>query len=400
MRLNGNPYFIRGAAGRQYPDELFESGGNSIRSYVETSQDLDTAQRYGLTVLVGIPMAQAGGGFRYDNPEAVAKQLSGIRETVRRHRDHPSLLMWALGDEPELRVSGAERVRLWRAIEEAARAVKQEDPNHPVITVIAGTDDGKVKEVAEFCPSLDALGINAFEKAATVPDALAEQGWNKAYVLTEYGPRSHREVETTLWGAPIEDDSTTKARLYLSSYQAAVEGKPNCLGSYAYLWGSKHVRTSTWYSMFLSTGSPTGAVDVVRFLWTGSWPVNRAPEIGPQGLQIALEGLRADTGLRQFPPGATIHCSVDADDPEGDPVIVAWEVRPDIAALETPPSNPEDPGADPAPPIEGLVQLSELYRAVIRVPGKPGHYRVFAYVRDSKGSAATVSAPIAVTGTL
>ena len=139
----------------------------------------------------------------------------------------------------------------WQAVEDLVRLVKQEDPRHPVIVVTAGINAKKLAEVKQFIPSIDALGINSYSEAANVPGVLATNGWDGPYLITEFGPRGYWEVETTPWGLPIEDDSSTKMRSYLAAYQGAVEGQPNCLGSYVFYWAQKQERTHTWFGMFL-----------------------------------------------------------------------------------------------------------------------------------------------------
>ncbi|MCP5109277.1 MAG: hypothetical protein GY953_00420, partial [bacterium] len=266
LLFNGSPYFVKGAGGNQYLDKLIESGGNSIRRWETTAEDLREASRRGLTVLAGIPLGKPRKGFDYADTLAMAGQMELVRQTVRSYRDHPALLMWALGNETELDASAEDRLLVWNAIEQLAAVVKQEDPNHPVITVIAGAGGGKVAELAEHCPTLDAIGVNAYGEASRIADALARQGWNKPYLVTEFGPRGHWEVEKTPWDLPIEDDSTTKAAHYLESYEKAVLDQTKGIGSYVFLWGEEQEKTHTWYGMFLPDGSPTAAMDVMTYV--------------------------------------------------------------------------------------------------------------------------------------
>jgi hypothetical protein len=349
------------------------------------------AERRGLTVLAGIPIPKAGPAFDYGDPAPVALQEEAVRAVVRQYRDHPSLLIWAIGDEPERDAAPEDRVHLWQAIDRFARAAKQEDPNHPVITVVAGVGDGKAAEILEYTPSLDALGVNAYASAGTVRESLAAQGWNKPYILTEFGPRADWETDLTEWKVPIEDDSTVKARHYRASYQAAVADNPLCLGSYVYYWGNRQERTHTWYSMFLPEGNSTSTVDAVTYLWTGSWPPNRAPWIGPAGVSVEFDLDAGDTGRRTFPPATTLHCAVDAGDPEDDPLLVEWELRSDNSA--TGHRGKEEPTP---PALGGVVRTTQSNRAVIVLPERPGDYRIFAYVEDPAGSVATVNVPIQV----
>lgn len=141
--------------------------------------------------------------------------------------------MGALGNESEINATESGRVKLWQALGEMAKAVKQIDPRHPVITVLAGA--GRLDEVKQYCPSLDAIGINTYGEMLKLPETIAAKGWNKAYIVTEFGPRGHWKVAKPPWGLPIEDSSTEKADFYLRGYQHAVQNRPDCLVSCVFL---------------------------------------------------------------------------------------------------------------------------------------------------------------------
>lgn len=132
---DGQPYFVKGAVGGVYLEELAAAGGNSIRAGVTA---LDRAQALGLSVLVDLPFGKQRWGFNYGDPAAVNRQREELRSMVERHKDDPAVLAWALGNELEIRTSAEQRVALWREIDAVARMIHRIDPNHPVITVVGG----------------------------------------------------------------------------------------------------------------------------------------------------------------------------------------------------------------------------------------------------------------------
>jgi hypothetical protein len=220
----------------------------------------------------------------------------------------------------------------------------------------------------------------------TMPEDIARQGWKRAYIVTEFGPRGHWQVPKTPWKIPIEDTSTEKAEFYEKAYRYAVEGQPNCLGSFVFYWHQKMEKTHTWYGMFLSDGSRTESIDFMTRVWTGEWPKNRAPRVSRVRARPEVEPAHV------YRPGAVIECEIAASDPDGDALDVAWDVRVDAA---------DDPrvGGDwepDQPPIPGAVLERSGVRARIRLPEKPGNYRIFAYARDGKGSAGTANLPVRV----
>ena len=104
LRREGQPYFIRGAGGdEKLWGKLAASGGNSVRLWGDDrlGEQLDLARREGLTVTAGIWLPQIRQGFDYTDAQAVAGLREHVRRTVLRYKDHPALLLWALGNEME-----------------------------------------------------------------------------------------------------------------------------------------------------------------------------------------------------------------------------------------------------------------------------------------------------------
>jgi hypothetical protein len=197
-------------------------------------------------------------------------------------------------------------------------------------------------------------------------------------------------VAKTEWKVPIEDSSTEKAEFYIRAYRHAVENRPQSLGSYTFYWSQKMEKTHTWYGMFLPDGSRTAAVDAMQYLWTGKWPQNRAPAVGPLKITVNMADSRSGAG---YVPGSRLLCNLDVYDLDGDALRIAWELRPDVS---------DDPrvGGDfeeSVAPIDGAVKWTRLRQSEIELPRKPGKYRIFAYAWDGNGAAATVNLPVLVT---
>lgn len=384
---NGEKYYINGAGGMRSMELLPPAGANSVRSWSPpTDADLNKAHSLGLSVMLGLPVGKPRQGFDYSNAAAVQKQRERTRELVRKHKDHPALLIWALGNESELRADEKTRIVLWKEIEELAKIVKQEDKSHPVITVLAGAGRSNLVELMEHCPSLDAVGINTYGGMLKLPEAVKAQGWKKAWMVTEFGPRGHWEVDKTPWGLPIEDTSTEKAEFYAKAYQTGIKGQPACLGSYVFQWGQKQEKTHTWYGLFLPEGDQLNPVDVMTEGWSGKPAVNRAPKTGRIRLTGAIESGR---GWARVKTGAKLGISVDAEDPDGDLVFITWDLRKDVS------DNPST-GGDREPAVESIEGAIDGSSVII--PKEPGNYRLFVYARDGKGKAATANVALRAEG--
>ncbi len=384
---NGQPYFIKGGGGWRYLDQLKAAGGNSLRTWGAPTDGalLDKAQELGLTVTFGIWLGHKDHGFDYNDPKQVKDQFGKAKAIVERYKDHPALLIWGVGNEME-GVEGMERgwvdPAVWTAVEDVAKMIKREDPDHPVVTVVAEFNAEKIAAIKKYCPSLDALGINSYGTMLTLPERLRKAGWGKPYIVTEFGPAGPWQTQTTPWGAPIEESSTLKAYDYLCRYYAAVASQDGwCLGSYVYLWGMEErdvSKTHTWYAMFMPGGGERlGAVEAMTLAWTGKFPDNRAPEI------IFCQ---TDAAFEEVVPGSQHTAAIFARDPDGDPLEVRWEVRPEIPTL-----------AGPAPqPLPECILHADGMRLTYGVPKKPGGYRLFIYIYDRKGNGASANIPFLV----
>ncbi len=384
---NGEPFFIKGAVGNRFLERLVQAGGNSIRAGVK---DLDTAHALGLTVLVNLPFGKPRWGFDYTDRAAVAKQLEELCRTVQSVKDHPALLMWAIGNELEIWTTPEQREPLWRAVDEAAQTIHEVDGRHPVITPVGCDYRHLLWEIDALCPALDAIGINAYQDMLTLPEDLRQLRWERPYVVTEFGPRGHWQVIKTPWGMPLEDSSTHKAEFYRRAYEHAVLSRPNCLGAYVFHWSFHHEKTHTWYGMFLEDGSATESVEVMQYFWTGHYPRNRCPRIEEMYVQQGDGSPQRVYATLQA--GRVVQATVEASDPDGDTLGIRWELRPDVA------DNPNVGGdrEEPVQPIAGAILDTSGNRATVQMPQQAGRYRLFVYVLDGAGNAATANMPLLV----
>ena len=101
---NGKPYYIKGAGAKSNFKTIVESGGNSIRLWsTNKSSLLDSAQKYGLSVCQGIWIAQERNGFDYNDDYNVKGQIELIKKEILRVKDHPSIILWGIGNEVDLK---------------------------------------------------------------------------------------------------------------------------------------------------------------------------------------------------------------------------------------------------------------------------------------------------------
>jgi hypothetical protein len=388
LRRDGAPYLIRGAGGWDQLDRLAAAGGNTIRTWGLDHLELvidgrtlpDLAHAHGLTLMAGI-WVQHAADFDYGDEAAKQRQRDEIRTGVRRFRHHPAILLWGLGNEAE-GFGPTTDPRLWQELEILAGIVREEDPTRPIATVIAGAPAHKIRSIQEHFPSLELLGVNAYSGALDLPATLRAGGWEKPYLLTEFGPRGFWEVPKTAWGAPLEPSPRDKMETYRAAYETVPVGDAGrCLGSFVFLWGQKQELTFTWFGMFLPTGEKLPPVDVMTYAWSGDWPANRSP---------IVERFESTAYLARIAPVSEHTATAYVTDPEDDPLTYEWQL------LAEGPFDWGPAGWPVMPPHPKLILEQNGPNLRFRAPATTGHYRLFVIARDGHGGAGSWNFPFTV----
>jgi hypothetical protein len=381
----GKPYFIKGAGGTNYMDRLANYGGNSIRTWDSKNGDdvLNKANNLGLTVTMGLNVARERHGFDYNDTAAVKQQLENLRQEVHKYKNYPALLIWGIGNELNLEYKNP---KVWDAVNVIAKMIHQEDPNHPVTTMLAGVNKREIDFIKARCPDLDLLSVQVYGGLARVPQALRAAGWDGPYMVTEWGPTGHWESMQTPWKASIEETSSQKAAVYKSRYEASIKQDKRCVGSYVFLWGQKQERTPTWYGLFTEQGEESEVIDVMQYLWTGSWPNNRAPHID----SLLLNNKKA-SDIVYLQPDQDYKITVFANDPNQYKLTARWELLPESTDLKNGGDRESRPEAIPA-----SIVVKNLNEAILKTPKKEGPYRLFLYLSDGHNKVATANIPFYV----
>ncbi len=380
MTRGGEPYFVKGAGGDSHLEQLAALGANSIRTWSTGGLDaiLDKAASLNLTVSAGIWLESECAWFSYSKPEQCAKQLERVKTEVIKSRNHPALLAWGIGNEAE---GDGNNPAYWQQLDKLALMVKEIDPAHPTYTSVAGLNPSKTKGLNEFTPHLDYVGINTYGGVFGLRKHLESVGWTRPWMLTEWGPRGFWECPKNKSGAPIEQTGSEKAAMIDRGYDEVLAKRGSCLGSYIFLWGWKFEASATWFGLLTVDGKTTESVDVLQEKWSGRKPVNRAPTV-----QV-IQGVPAGT----LAPGTTFTAQAVASDPEGDPLSWKWAVLPEKPAAAGKGKKPAMPAA-----VKGTITAAPMDHAEVTAPAKPGDYRLYLWVDDGKGHAASSNVPFTV----
>jgi hypothetical protein len=394
LTVDGKPFYIKGAGldlGIDNIKSLASHGGNAFRTWrVENGERsgleiLDEAHQHGLMVCMGLEVARERHGFDYDDEVAVGQQLALIKQDILALKDHPALLMWGIGNELNLRHTNP---KVWDAVNDLSKMIHEVDPNHPTTTMLAGAEPEDIVLVAKRCTDVDLLSFQVYGEIDQLPRFLSESKFKGAYTVSEWGATGHWESPCTDWKRPIEANSSDKAESYKERYLNYIAAdKAQCIGSFVFLWGQKQERTPTWYGVFLDNGLRLEAAQVMQQLWSGEQQAHRAPVISA----MTIDGSTAADSVRLKQDklyGAQISIAKQSNQA----LSFRWEIMREVD------KDVESDGGDFEPTPEVVWQLSATVASaqIQFVAPDAGEYRLYVYVEDSYGSAATANVPILV----
>ncbi len=389
--VNDKPFYIKGA-GLEFGDisSIAKHKGNSFRTWRTENghrsgkEVLDEAHENGLMVTMGIEVARERHGFDYNDETAVQEQLELIKKEVLELKDHPALLIWAIGNELNLHYTNP---KVWNAVNEISKMIHRVDPNHLTTTTLAGISKKDIDLIKERSSDIDILSFQLYGVLPTLPTLIKKYNWEGAYMVTEWGATGHWEVAKTKWGAPIEENTTVRADNFLKRYREGIEvDTSQCIGSYVFLWGQKQERTPTWYGMFLEDGTKTESVDVMHFVWTGTWPENKAPKI--QAFTINNKFAHQSVILNC---GEECSASFKIHNFQTETLNYSWEILYESVAKEEGGDYEERPDA-----VDISVLSYDKGELKFKAPAKKGNYRLFGYVNNGQSKAATANIPFKV----
>lgn len=381
LMRDGQPYMVKGAGGTDRLEELAARGANSLRTWSTDGLNavLDEAEKRNLTVSAGIWLESECGWFSYHKPEDCAKQTERVLREVEKFKDHPALLAWGLGNEAE---GDGGNAAFWQQLDRLALKVREADPAHPTFTALAGMSPAKAKGLNEHAPHLDFVGINTYGAVFSLRKSLTEMGWTRPWMVTEWGALGFWERPKRPWGAALEQTSTEKAEMMDKACRTVLtEIRGGFLGSYAFVWGWKLEGSATWFGLITDKGETTAAADVLQRFWTGRAPANQAPAVS------GLEGVPAE----EIAPLTKFTAKAAASDADGDSLTWRWAVLPEL-------ENHDAGRPQPMPPAipDTLSDAAAAGALTVTAPARPGHYRLYIWITDGHGHAATANMPFAI----
>lgn len=305
--INGEPFYFTGfgkhedtpVRGKGHDDvflvhdfELFDwIGANSFRTshYPYAEEVYDYADRHGIVVIdetpaVGQNFGLMGGVFGGETLATFSEETVGqaaqdahrqvIRELIARDKNHPSVVLWSIANEPESHTDEAEAY--FRPLFELAREL---DPSRPVGFVNVMLSPHGACKVSAMA---DVLMLNRYYGwyVDTADLAAAERHWraelagwaseNKPIIITEYG------ADTISGFHSLNPDpwSEEYQREYLAMNHRVFDDCAAVVGEQ--VWNFADFRTSNAIfrvggnkkGIFTSERKPKAAAHLLRERWT------------------------------------------------------------------------------------------------------------------------------------
>lgn len=386
---NNEKFIIKGAAGFSYLKELKEAGGNTLRTYDTTNLGaiLDSANKYGLSVMVGLPMIHSKFMKEfYEKEELKNKQILAFKNVIKKYKDHPALLIWCLGNEIDFPIT-IFKSTFYGHFNALVEMVHQEDQNHPVTTTLI-----KRRQVLSLLlrvSSLDFISINVFGKISTFKNELEDYNlfWKGPFLISEWGVNGYWETEKTAWDAPIENTSTKNSEIIKERYKSLIEinswPKQRCIGSIVFFWGEKQEKTGTWFSMFIDNGKKSSSVIQLSELWTGK----KIWEEGPKLKYMLLNKKGAKDNIMVL--AGSLNNAEILQETMDSTIIYKWGIYNEELQIDHNRNTLTQP-------LNGLIFNMDNSNIIFKAPSKEGAYRVAVKVFDRKGNCSTVNTPFYV----
>lgn len=307
--INGEPFYFTGfgkhedtpVRGKGHDDaylvhdfQLLEwTGANSFRTshYPYAEEVLDFADRHGIVVVdetaaVGLNLGVQGGltgipptpTFAEENFGGETKNVHAqhLRELIARDKNHPSIVMWSIANEPASNEDGAREY-----FEPLVDLARELDPTRPLTyaaVMFANPTNDKIADLFDVLSINRYYGWYVFTGDLATAEGVLEQelrGWvqrfGKPIMMSEYGADTQPGLHS-VWDMPWTEEYQTDL---LATYHRVFDRIPEFVGEH--IWNFADFMTGPGIhrvdgnkkGVFTRDRKPKGAAFSLRDRWRG-----------------------------------------------------------------------------------------------------------------------------------
>lgn len=259
LKVNDKEFYVKGIGcgihkiqGIDYLKLAKELGANTVRTWgidQTTAEYLDTANKYGLKVIVGIWLDYAtnDNGIDYYNIDYKKEVEKKILSYIEQFKNHPAILMWCIGNECiHFTTQKTQKIAISKFLNELIKRVHKVDKNHPVTYASAGTND--LPYLKQYVPEIDVIGMNIYDSIQNGHSQFIMLKFNKPYLITEYGPPGWWMVKKDLHKS-IEPNDEIKSVWYRDHTRTIFRLKGYNIGGVAFHLGETTQESLTWWNI-------------------------------------------------------------------------------------------------------------------------------------------------------
>ncbi len=253
-----------------------EMGVNTIRLYhqpFQVDKELlrEMYEKLGIRVIMGDffgKYALGSGapwnpGTDYSNSEHKKNMMQSVMAMVEEYKNEPFILFWLLGNENIYGYAcnaDKDPDAFFKFANEAALAIKEADPNHPV--AIASGDILYLDKYAKDAPDIDIFGTNAYRGDYGFGSLWKQvkELTDKPAFITEYGCPAFAQGKDGEQAEALQADYHKNSWEDIVNNMAFHNGAGNALGAIAFEW------LDEWWKAY------EPAVHDTKPLWAGPFP--------------------------------------------------------------------------------------------------------------------------------
>lgn len=368
-------------------ERIKRMGANTIRRYSSSIYDqniLDAANHNNLKVIYGFWFDPKVDYFK--DSAQVDIYIKEIVDKVQEFKGDTAILAWSLGNEtwgllkhkygqPYL---SKVRKHYILFLEKAARAIKAIDTQHPIMGAMEHTKELplELEQLHTYAPSVDIAGINSYYiENIRILDSLATIYYpNKPYLVSEFGPKGYWNPYLSKLkndSILIEESDKDKALYYVQQWRSFIAPHQNHnIGGVAFCWHDRFEGTATWFGISDYNGRLKPLYYYLKEAWTGEVPIIKTPVFN---IEWEADSIR---------PGMYAAFKVKLLEKPKEVYTYEWSLR---------------KATDYMTAYPGYIRVfNEGKRIFMKIPERPGLYRLYLHVSDDEGNVSSISHDLSV----